>query len=440
MADVARKFDDVLRNLAGQAGSLESLLGVFFSFLHKNTDFYVTFDPDKTAKADMGFPTGKAEQMLLRAFRSLPYKPYGSVGGGSGGGGSGGTRKGRRPGEGERGSTSTAVPATTKIVSSKSSALGEKKVPSPVVGAGTVLRADTGVSAGPAPATVVSPTPTAPTGYSVAPSSSVAPLPTPSAARSTEPATAGGIRVRYTEDGKQIPIGNGGVTPKYYWTQTVKEATVYVDVPPGTRSKDVSCVIQPRRLRLEVRGVGKAVAAAAAAAAVTAASGGAPGQAGVAATAAEGREGHKREDDGDLIFDGELPSTVSREDSMWSLNDGKTVVISFEKTTKSWWKSVVEGDPEIDTSQVTFVFGSSREEIRPVGGKYVDNLFKNFCIFAPLFFPTFIYSVGASLAGCCSAVGSCVHPIESAVKSASWSCDQFRDVVRRLASMHTLWG
>ncbi|CAN0299678.1 unnamed protein product [Ectocarpus sp. 6 AP-2014] len=143
-----------------------------------------------------------------------------------------------------------------------------------------------------------------------------------------------GISVRYTKDGKQVPIGNGGVTDRYYWTQTVNEATVYVDVPPGTRSKDVSCVIQPRWLKLKVRGAGAAGGAGAAAAAAAAA-------AGAAAAGAE-----------DVVFDGELPSAVSREDSMWSLNDGKTVVISFEKTTKSWWKSVVEGDPEIDTSKV----------------------------------------------------------------------------------------
>lgn len=154
--------------------------------------------------------------------------------------------------------------------------------------------------------------------------------------------------MRYTKDGKQVPIGNGGVTPRYYWTQTVNEATVYVDVPPGTRSKDIECVIQPRRLKLRVRGAGAAGTGAGARKAAAGGEGGALDGGG----SGKGGEGH---DDGDLIFDGELPSAVSREDSMWSLNDGTTVVISFEKTTKSWWKSVVEGDPEIDTSKVSIV-------------------------------------------------------------------------------------
>lgn len=126
--------------------------------------------------------------------------------------------------------------------------------------------------------------------------------------------------MRYTEDGKQIPIGNGGVTPRYYWTQTVGEATVYVDVPEGTRSRSVSCVIEPRRVKLAVAGYG----------------------------ASAGLEG----EGADVVIDGELPSAVSREESLWNLVDGRSVVISFEKATRSWWKSVVEGDPEIDTSKV----------------------------------------------------------------------------------------
>ncbi|CAM9243945.1 unnamed protein product, partial [Hapterophycus canaliculatus] len=331
MSDVARRFDDVLMTLAGQAGSVEALLGVFFSFLHRKTDFYITFDPAKTAKARAGFPLGRAEQVLLRAFRSFPHKPDASVGGGSGrGGGRGsGALKDGGGAEGERRFTSAAAAPTATTAPAYSSAPGEKKAPSPAAGpAGNIL------PTGSSPVSAASSSRLSED--TRAPSSSVAPSPAPATIRSTNPATAEGIRIRYTKDGKQIPIGNGGVTPRYYWTQTVKEATVYVDVPPGTRSKDVSCVIQPRRLKLKVRGAGKAAAPAATAAAR------APQGIGIAVTVAQGLDSHRCEDDEDLIFDGELPSTVSREDSMWTLNDGKTVVISFEKTTKSWWKRVVE--------------------------------------------------------------------------------------------------
>ncbi|CAM9480869.1 unnamed protein product [Ectocarpus sp. 13 AM-2016] len=327
MAEVGRKFDDVLRNLAGQAGSLEALLGAFFSFLHRNTDFYVTFDPTKTARAGMGFPAGKAEKLLLRAFRSFPYKSYGvqdeQVPAAAGRG---------------RGPTTAKEVAATKIGpagGSTSRKNDTRSSPRDTKAGGVDTASGRG---GPAPASKASaaavsaapslPSTSTPGEGSVAPSSTTTPPPEPPTTANDKPAAAGCISVRYTEDGKQVPIGNGGVTDRYYWTQTVNEATVYVDVPPGTRSKDVSCVIRPRWLKLKVRGAGTAGGAGAAAA-------------GAAAAGAE-----------DVVFDGELSSAVSREDSMWSLNDGKTVVISFEKTTKSWWKSVVVGDPEIDTSKV----------------------------------------------------------------------------------------
>ncbi|CAM9369156.1 unnamed protein product, partial [Ectocarpus sp. 8 AP-2014] len=275
MAEVGRKFDDVLRNLAGQAGSLEALLGAFFSFLHRNTDFYVTFDPTKTARAGMGFPAGKAEELLLRAFRSFPYKSYG-------------VQDEQLPAAAGRG----RGPTTAKEVAAT------KNGPA---GGSTSRKNDTRSS----------PRDTKAGGVDTAPGRG-GPAPAPKASAAAAATTAApSLPPTSTPDGKQVPIGNGGVTDRYYWTQTVNEATVYVDVPPGTRSKDVSCVIQPKWLKLKVRA---------------------------------GAE--------DVVFDGELPSAVSREDSMWSLNDGKTVVISFEKTTKSWWKSVVEGDPEIDTSKV----------------------------------------------------------------------------------------
>jgi len=41
----------------------------------------------------------------------------------------------------------------------------------------------------------------------------------------------------YTETGKLVPIGNGGVgrNGMYYWTQTLNELTLYVDLPTGTK-------------------------------------------------------------------------------------------------------------------------------------------------------------------------------------------------------------
>lgn len=330
---VDRRFDDVLMTMAGQAGSLEALLSIFFAFLHRNTDFYVTFDPDKTTVAGMGFPPGKAENLLLRAFRSLPYKPY--------------TDPSLPPSSSSKlpGASAAGMQRKQQLLARPAASNNPIKsavAPTPAITAATATPVQHAPPPGadkPSKASRETPTTSCSTAdasvTTVAPSSSVAPTSPLRVAEAVstipvegEVAVAGGMRVRYTEDGKQVPIGNGGVTPRYYWTQTITEATVYVDVPEGTRSKDVCCVIEPRRLRLSVRGAGVA--------------------AGLGA------------EEGDIIINGEMPTAVSREDSMWSLSDGKSVVISLEKTKRSWWQNVVEGDPEIDTTKVRGLFFFAR--------------------------------------------------------------------------------
>lgn len=59
--------------------------------------------------------------------------------------------------------------------------------------------------------------------------------------------------MRMTPDGKQVPIGNGGIGPNYWWTQTLLETTVYIDVPPGTVSKDVVWRVTSSSVRVSLK-------------------------------------------------------------------------------------------------------------------------------------------------------------------------------------------
>ena len=63
-------------------GDLRNVLGAFFSFLHRRTDFYlVPHDDDfKAGRAKMGFPEGDAEKVLLAAFRQFPLRRLPKVG------------------------------------------------------------------------------------------------------------------------------------------------------------------------------------------------------------------------------------------------------------------------------------------------------------------------------------------------------------------------
>lgn len=123
--------------------------------------------------------------------------------------------------------------------------------------------------------------------------------------------------VKITEDGKQIPVGNGGICDTYYWTQTLKEATVYIDVPVGVRGKDITCSIEPRRIHMSFR----------------------------------------KGDERLVVLDGELDEVVRTDDSLWTLASAQKgamaqVIITLEKARDTWWKCVLKGHPEIDTTKV----------------------------------------------------------------------------------------
>ena len=105
-------FDEALTQIAGRAGSLDALLHHFFGFLNRRTDLYVTITKEQK-DANMGFPEGIAEQLVLRSMRKYPYSPYNS---GSSSGSGSGTNTGTKSG-----SISESDSKTAKIASSSPS-------------------------------------------------------------------------------------------------------------------------------------------------------------------------------------------------------------------------------------------------------------------------------------------------------------------------------
>jgi hypothetical protein len=87
-----------------------------------------------------------------------------------------------------------------------------------------------------------------------------------------------------------------------------------VELPPGTKAKDVDCKITAARLRVALKPMG----------------------------AAEAK----------VLLDGELAGKIRVDESLWSIESQKTLLISLEKTRETWWASVVKGDAEIDTTKV----------------------------------------------------------------------------------------
>jgi len=96
----------------------------------------------------------------------------------------------------------------------------------------------------------------------------------------------------------------------YTWRQELGEVDVVVPVPKGTRAKDLSVVLQKKKLSVGLKGQ-------------------------------------------DKILDGRLCKDVKVEDSTWTLQDNQAVLIHLEKLNQQeWWENVLTHHPKINTRKI----------------------------------------------------------------------------------------
>jgi len=126
-----------------------------------------------------------------------------------------------------------------------------------------------------------------------------------------ETAIEEGEKEEKEDDKTPPPLGNGGTTDKYTWTQTLSALEVYVHVRPGIKAKQVVCDIGTDSLKVGIKG------------------------------------------EPSLILNGKMESKVKPDDCMWTLIDNKVVQITLEKLDgMKWWSCVMKGDPTIDTKKI----------------------------------------------------------------------------------------
>eukprot|EP01116_Phalansterium_solitarium_P014855 TRINITY_DN32729_c0_g1_i1.p1 TRINITY_DN32729_c0_g1~~TRINITY_DN32729_c0_g1_i1.p1 ORF type:complete len:453 (-),score=135.31 TRINITY_DN32729_c0_g1_i1:84-1322(-) len=113
-----------------------------------------------------------------------------------------------------------------------------------------------------------------------------------------------------TVNPRRAGVDFGRIEAFYEWTQTDKDVTVTAKFPDGLKVKDIVCDIQPRHLRLGVKGQ-------------------------------------------PLFLDGPLSQPIILEESTWT-KDGNYVEITLTKGIASakWWPAVVVGQPTIDVSKI----------------------------------------------------------------------------------------
>eukprot|EP00298_Acanthocystis_sp_HF-20_P006882 c16617_g1_i1.p1 GENE.c16617_g1_i1~~c16617_g1_i1.p1 ORF type:complete len:177 (+),score=88.13 c16617_g1_i1:22-552(+) len=105
------------------------------------------------------------------------------------------------------------------------------------------------------------------------------------------------------------PIGNGDVLEKYSWTQKLEEVSVNIPIPSGTRAKQLNVEFFNNRLKVGLKGQTP-------------------------------------------IIDGEVFAALKVEDCTWTIADDNLAIELSKSNKQQWWKYLVKGDPEIDTSKI----------------------------------------------------------------------------------------
>ena len=271
--------DQLFMNVAQRAGDLDSLLKSFFGFLHRKTDLYIEQQGTHYA---MGFGPGEAKQKVIKAFQKFPYKKGDSL-----------KVKGKAP-EPSAPNRPQFVEVEPVHPNATSSTKSKSTTSSSTTNNPTISASGTGTT-GETKSTATTSTET---------------TDTPTTTTTSKTNKNAGPTVKLTEEGKQIPVGNGGVTDRYYWTQTLHEVTIYVAVPPGTRAKDIQFQITSKSINLSLKG------------------------------------------NAEPLINGTLGGTNKHHEAMWALEDREVIVLTLEKVVETWWRCIVKGDAEIDTQKV----------------------------------------------------------------------------------------
>jgi len=96
----------------------------------------------------------------------------------------------------------------------------------------------------------------------------------------------------------------------YTWKQELGEIDVTIPVPKGSRARDLSVVIQKKKISVGLKGK-------------------------------------------DPIMSGELCKDVKVEESTWSIEDQALVIVHLEKANQmQWWENVLTHHPKIDTRKI----------------------------------------------------------------------------------------
>ena len=253
------KYDDLFGAILQEEGKMEPFFDHLFNFLFRRTDFYITMN-NPTDK--MGFVPGRAEMIVREAFKKYETLTKARE-----------LRAQQPPKQSTRShKNSSKQPPTQQQDVDKVKV--EKEVVAPLCESAVTPTHDS---------------------HPITPSDD-------SGVKGSSPETL----PRDAED-----TYNGGVTDKYRWSQTLTELDVLVDLPAGSKAKDVTVVIKNTHLKVFVTKLQEEI----------------------------------------VLIEGELPYKVLTDSSIWMVENG-VIHISLEKAKERMWGHVFVGEEEIDLTKV----------------------------------------------------------------------------------------
>lgn len=286
--EMTEMYDNALLGILQHVGNIQDFLQVYFGFLYRKTDFYRLLSGPNDR---MGFPPGVAEKMVLKTFRLFEKLAE--------------HERDRALSEQQKREESTRIPPAVQEleVASESCQVMEDKCSTEPSQMKSVSSVPGKVS--PHAASEDSGTPQA--GSSSSSSGSEA-----QGAQAGEAASSAADKPQ--DEFQSNPDSyNGALRENYSWSQDYTDVEVRVFVPKTVmKGKQVSVSLQSSSLRVSV---------------------------------SDGAEEK-------TLVEGEFTHKINTEDSLWSLDPGKCVVLSLNKTSEVWWNAVLKGEKEIDINQI----------------------------------------------------------------------------------------
>ncbi len=273
-------------------GDLRLLLHSFFSFLYRKTDFYMAHNPlDEDVSVNMGFKEGDAEKLLLASFRQFPLR--------------------RMPRIDDIRSQQQQQQQQTK---EKKIADEKKNFTQNKSESDTNNNSNRNLNDATSNQSEIKKDQTS----DIISTPNNADLKQNTATRTFTRKSSSDDEIRYSKEGKQIPIGNGGTYFDYNfkWTQTIQEVTAALPLPPNIRAKELDVIIKQNSIKIKNK---------------------------------TDEDEHKTS-----LMEGELKHPIRTDESTWTIEDSVLLLV-LDKKDKTWWDTVLVTNTKrnlIDTSMI----------------------------------------------------------------------------------------